>query len=146
MKGINMKIVHGNLLEANEPIVHCISSDCTLGAGIAKTITQKYGTKGKLYPYRIQIMSKFRNEGGFAVRTGNVINLVTKEHYYDKPTYHTLTQALEGLRNLLNQYNIKNISMPAIGCGLDRLNLEEVKKIINEVFSDTDINITIYLK
>jgi O-acetyl-ADP-ribose deacetylase (regulator of RNase III) len=141
-----MKIVHGDLLEANEPIVHCISSDCALGAGIAKAITQKYGTKAKLYPYRVQIMSKFKNEGGFAVRTGNVINLVTKERYSDKPTYKTLTQALKGLKNLLIQYKIKNISMPAIGCGLDKLNLNEVKKIIYDVFSDSDINITMYLK
>lgn len=141
-----MNIIHGDLLDSTEPIVHCISSDCALGAGIAKTITQKYGTKDKLYPYKAKIMSKFKNEGGFAVKTGNVINLITKEHYYDKPTYLTLRQALNGLRNMLIKYNIKNISMPAIGCGLDRLNLDEVKIIINNIFEDTDINITMYLK
>ena len=38
---------------------------------------------------------------------------------------------------------IKKIAMPLIGCGLDRLEWEDVKTIIINTFQDTDIEILI---
>lgn len=139
-------IIKSDLFTTQSVIVHCISSDCALGAGIAKQIDNRFGTKSKLKPYVIQIMKNFTVNGGFAVRTGNVINLVTKSQYYQKPTYKTMESALVSLKKLCQTYNIKDISMPAIGCGLDKLDLDRVIELIKTVFNDTDIKISMYLK
>ena len=40
---------------------------------------------------------------------------------------------------------VKNIAMPKIGCGLDRLEWNNVRKLIIDTFSDTAITIDVYL-
>jgi len=70
-----------------------------------------------------------------------VFNLVTKHYYYDKPTYRTLRESLVDMKRKLP--NDCNLNMPCIGSGLDKLDWNEVRDIIKEVFSDTDVNITI---
>ena len=52
---------------------------------------------------------------------GRVFNLITKERYFEKPTYNTLTGALCKMKALCQSENIHKIAMPIIGCGLDRL-------------------------
>ena len=39
---------------------------------------------------------------------------------------------------------VKKISMPKIGCGLDKLNWEIVKKLIVKLFKDIDVIVTVY--
>ena len=40
--------------------------------------------------------------------------------------------------------NVKNISMPLIGCGLDRLDWNKVKILLYKIFNNTSIQITVY--
>jgi hypothetical protein len=40
--------------------------------------------------------------------------------------------------------DIKKISMPKIGCGLDNLNWQKVKKIIQKELCDIGIDVTVY--
>lgn len=143
---MNLNIIRGDLFTASTPYVHCISADCALGAGIARQIELIYHVKAKLQKKQYAIEDYFKRHGGVAVKTDNIINLVTKARYSDKPTYQTLEQALQSLKRMCSKFDITDLSMPAIGCGLDRLDFSQVKSIISDVFSDTDVNITIYLK
>lgn len=45
----------------------------------------------------------------------------------------------------MEENDVKEISIPRIGCGLDRMEWSEVSKRINNVFKDTDIQITVYV-
>jgi len=72
-----------------------------------------------------------------------VFNLITKEHYYNKPTYDTLEQSLISMLFLIKSNNVKNIAMPKIGCGLDKLEWKKVRGIIKDVFMDEDVNIVV---
>lgn len=78
------------------------------------------------------------------------LNLVTKEKYWQKPTYETIRMALEDAEFLccegtMNDENVK-LAMPRIGCGLDKLEWSKVKAIIAEVFVDTDVEILVCVK
>ena len=42
------------------------------------------------------------------------------------------------------KYNVKEIAMPQIGIGLDRLEWGKVKEIIYDLFSDTNIRMIVY--
>ena len=122
-------------------LVHCISSDFALGAGIAKLFKQR-GVK----QYLIDHYESKWNGIGYALYApidgyAGVYNLVTKERYYNKPTYATLREALEDLKSRIPKEC--KIAMPYIGCGLDKLEWNNVKDIILDVFGDTDIEITI---
>lgn len=77
-----------------------------------------------------------------ALIEGRVINLITKERYWEKPTYETMREALN-IARLRLPYDCKKIAMPVIGCGLDRLEWCKVSEIIKEVFANTDIEILV---
>lgn len=145
--------VKGNLFDAPTAtlLAHCISADFALGAGIAKDFASM-DVKRQL----IAMGGRNKWEGkGYCVITGsnrdgkeawNVANLVTKQYAYGKPTYETLRQSLEHLRWFCNEFHYIHLAMPAIGCGLDRLEWNKVSEIIKDVFKDTSVNITVYLR
>lgn len=133
-------------------LVHCISADLAMGAGIAKEFARR-GVKAELQ----------RDFQGY-VEVGDCLvsdatdwrcefSLVTKEKYWQKPTYETMRMALEDAKDLCDLceetisygYTMK-LAMPRIGCGLDKLEWSKVKAIIEEVFADTDVEILVCVK
>lgn len=86
------------------------------------------------------------------MRVDNVLNLVTKSKYWQKPAYDSLRESLEYLHSIIvypTKYPngvicVKTLVMPRIGCGLDKLQWKNVKKMIKEIFEDTDITIEVY--
>lgn len=135
--------IHGNLfdrkLEENEFYVHCISRDYACGAGIAKEFNKRYDLTRKLS----------KQEPHKCMMVDNVINLVTKSKYWQKPTYDSLKESLIEFRDTLCRFSnptlfAKTLVMPRIGCGLDKLDWNNVKEIIKEIFEDTDIAIEVY--
>jgi O-acetyl-ADP-ribose deacetylase (regulator of RNase III) len=138
---MTIKIIKKDLftIEDNYYLAHCISADFALGAGIAKTFNSKYDMRFKLF----NNYPNYVYRGGDALLVDNVFNLVTKAKCFQKPTYESLTEALEMMRDKITLLKITNLAMPMIGCGLDRLQWSRVKNIIESVFIDTDINILI---
>lgn len=120
-------------------LAHCISADFALGAGIAKTFDSVYNMKFKLYRH----YDNYVYRGGDALLIDNVFNLVTKAKCFQKPTYESLRESLEMMREQLELMNVTKLAMPWIGCGLDRLMRDNVYDIICEVFEDMDIEIVI---
>ena len=140
---MTFKEIHGNLfdrkLEDNEFYVHCISRDYACGAGIAKEFNKRYDLTRKLS----------KQEPHKCMMVDNVINLVTKSKYWQKPTYDSLKESLIELRDTLCRFSnltlfAKTLVMPRIGCGLDKLQWKNVKKMIKDIFEDTDVAIEVY--
>lgn len=80
---------------------------------------------------------------GDCIQQGRVFNLITKERYYQKPTYRSLVTALIEMRDLCNEIHVEKLAMPKIGCGLDRLKWDKVKELIDDVFRGYNIEILI---
>lgn len=142
------KEINGDLFKSDEKytLVHCISADCAMGAGIAKTFDDRMPKMKKLLKRTIR---ENNMQGYFAILyqgERNVINLITKERYWHKPTYSSLKTSLLNAKNIAIRNNIKYLAMPVIGCGLDRLQWSKVSVMIKEVFADTDIEIVVYHK
>lgn len=109
---------------------HCISTDCAMGAGIAVQFVDWFK---KEYDLNLRFLCSLReaNEGA-CIETGRLFNLVTKEHYLDKPTYSSLERSLKSMaKEYMQDYVINSmdgteaetttIVMPRIGCGLNQL-------------------------
>lgn len=125
-------------------IAHCISADFTLGAGVAKQIDEVFNMRSALHSlwYEKSVMAGSWN-APCCLPVGNVFNLVTKNKYWQKPTLDTLHKALEEMANYAELMCVKKIAMPKIGCGLDRLDWDDVSTMIQEIFKDTDIEIMV---
>lgn len=119
-------------------IAHCISSDCGMGKGIALLIENRFKIKKKLLEYSME-MRKYPA----CILVDRIFNLITKEYYYNKPTYESVEKALISMKDVCLKKNIKKIAMPTIASDLDKLNWQKVKLIIIHVFEDTDIEILV---
>jgi len=119
-------------------LAHCIAADFALGAGIAKAFTEVYNMRNKL-----KTLFPMGEEVGTAVLVDNVFNLITKERSFGKPTYAALREALEDMKEQMEERMITKLAMPLIGCGLDKLEWDAVEPMIREVFNDTDVEIIV---
>ena len=120
-------------------LAHCISADFALGAGIEKIFDEVYNMRVKL----IKEYEEYEYCGGDSIPVDNVFNLVTKKKCYHKPTYDSVREALECMREQMDMLYVTKLAMPKIASGLDRLNWDVVYDIICEVFEDTDVEILI---
>lgn len=141
---INIEEINGDIFSNDDKNVyyaHCISNDYALGAGIAVAFNNKYDMRNKLHE---QYPNNNTNYVGKALKIDNVYNLVTKDKYWLKPTYDSLTMALKDLRDKCLIDGVENLAIPKLGCGLDKLDWNIVKNIIKNIFKDLKINITCY--
>lgn len=135
--------VKGDLLKSpliekpNTMILHCVSADYALGAGVALQIELKY-----------HIRSELKQIGKYSypdcIATGNILNMVTKGAYWCKPTYDTFKMALELVLEYCKSHNVQILLMPRIGCGLDRLDWKVCKEIIQTYLVDNGIDCVVY--
>ena len=112
-----------------------------MGKGIALEFRNRFGRVNEL-------LAQNPNIGGFAVLCANnqyVFYLVTKERYFHKPSYEDLRNSLENMKNFCIANNLNKIAMPKIGCGLDRLNWQEVLNILHQIFDNTGVYIRVYI-
>ena len=129
-------------------LAHCISADFAMGKGIVVEFNKRFDMKNKLkarYPDYLNQWQREKKRSG-CILAGRVFNLITKERYFQKPTYETLRGALECMKALCVQKGVRRAAMPVIGCGLDRLAWEQVSAVIQDVFSDTGIEILVCIK
>lgn len=126
-------------------LAHCISADFGMGKGIVVEFNKRFNLKQKLQnKYPNHLSEWLLNKWSFnCILEGRVFNLITKERYFHKPTYHTLTGALIMMKDICIKNNITKVAMPVIGCGLDRLLWNRVSNIIKEIFEETEIEILV---
>ena len=133
------------IIQANTAIAHCISADAKMSKGFAETICRRVNGLQKF-------CRKAKTNVGSALpywhpESNNFIyNLVTKSKFFKKPTLDNPRISLENMRghDLLN--NTTTISLPKIGCGLDKLQWTDVFKLIQDTFIYSGIQIQIITK
>lgn len=122
-------------------IVHCISADCAMGAGIARTIESLFRIKRACIekgPHKIGDVILIQSTNKC------ILNMVTKNRYFEKPTLKTMSAGLQTLNSMCAAHNIKSLAMPLIGCGLDRLSWNDVRALIKTTLVCVD-TVTVYI-
>lgn len=129
--------------EPADHLAHCVSVDCKLGAGIAKTFVERFGRAS----FRNRIASTLPVVGCVVVlgtESGKTVyNLVTKEKYWQKPTLPALIETLIAMRSHAQSNAVRRIAMPRIGCGLDQLEWRAVREAIEYVFLHSGVQIIV---
>ena len=75
-----------------------------------------------------------------------VYHLITEVRYFHKPTYKFLRLSLQAMKNHAESKIVSRISMPQIGCGLDKLDWNKVQTLIQDVFRPINIENFVFLK
>jgi len=118
-------------------LAHCIASDLRMGAGIAVPMQKRFGLRAKIIDTGSDLIHPK------CVLTGRIFNLITKARSSGKPTYESFEMALGMMKDQAIEAGVKRIAMPKIGCGLDRLSWAKVKKMIEDAFEGTGIEILV---
>lgn len=139
-------------------IAHAVSADFVMGGGLALQVVHKYPEMKRflLEAVRqnyIQPDPKVDNVFMYTGPDDRVIyNLVTKTKVWQnskkdtEPNLSTLSSALTNMRGYMAHRSQKKLALPMIGCGLDQMNWDDVKVLIEKVFSMTDVDIAICLQ
>ena len=128
-----------NLFDVHDSycLAHCIASDLKMGKGIAVPINRAYKLMEQI------LKSGLSTKHPTCILTGRVFNLITKARSHHKPLAGDLFLALEDMKKIIVEREIKKIAMPRIGCGLDKLSWDDVKKFLQTTFSDLDVEILV---
>ena len=133
----------GDIFEspAKSAIGQCISSDAAMSKGLAKLFVQTF-------PELLNLRRKNLKLGeAVMMRVGDriVFNLVTKIKFSMKPKLATLEVFLLSLKSQAVKLGICMLSLPRLGCGLDRLNYDrDVKPLMESIFKGSSTNIVVY--
>lgn len=142
-------------LSGNCVICHCISADAAMGAGVALALVRKYPDLKPTVQSVLKTTHLDTSVGHIVFYADSyshtlIANMVTKQNYWDKsttmPSGHylkNLRECLENVRSVMDGLNEKKLVMPKIGCGLDRCDWNDVLQIVDEVFGNSDIEITV---
>ena len=90
-----------NMQDKNIYLAHCISRDCEMGLGIAKTFDKKFPNMKNALKNRITNMTVY------TLYDDKVFNLITKNKYWQKPTYISLENSLKDMATSCKLLNVK---------------------------------------
>jgi len=126
-------------------LAHCVGADMLMTAGIAVSFRQRFGNvqnllgQGKV-PGQVAVLS-----ADLAGRRAPVFYLVTKHLSHDyAPTWEHFVACLEELAKLCKDMDVKTVSMPQIGAGLDHLNWDDVYRALVAAFKSTTTRVFVF--
>lgn len=133
-------------LPDNYILTHCVSADFALGAGIAVKF-RDMGVKDELKRCCPDEVNTWEKGRCVFTLTNNIVtaNLITKRLCWHKPTYQSLGDALYDMKRGLDTgiFRSNQIAMPLIGCGLDGLDWNIVRGIVQDMFQHDDLEILV---
>lgn len=139
----NVKEVAGDLFEASKEYAlgHCVSQDFQMNKGIALEFRRRFG---KIEELKNQNKS-ITEIANIIVEERTIICLITKEYYWQKPTYENVLLTLINLKNFCNSTGITKLAIPKIASGLDGLQWSEIRTMIRYVFRNTQTQILVFI-
>lgn len=140
----------GNLLEdKSEALVNTVNCVGVMGKGIALQFKQAYPDVFKEYEKQCKLGNV--NIGKMLVvptnsffETKYIINFPTKRHWKEKSKMSYIEEGLKDLIKVVDDFGIKSIAIPPLGCGNGGLEWSKVRSLIQKVFGDTSIEVYVY--
>jgi len=143
---INNNVVEAKICDLfNMPkhfsLAHSVSQDLRMSQGIANEFRKKFKRIDEL-------LLQNKKVGEIAYLKDNdryIFYLITKEHFYDKPSYFNVFLTLWNLKELLETLKVNKLAIPEIGCGLDKLKWPIINDMLEHIFCNTNIDIYVCL-
>lgn len=145
-----------NIITAEEPlIIHGCNCQGVMGSGVALAIRNRWPLAYEKYkeqwvfkgilPLGVAQFIECKDKLG----TKWIGNCMTQEYYgrvegTQYCSYEAIEKCLVEIRRFCKDENLDSFAMPKIGCGLGGGDWNIVSKIIEKVFANTNLIITIY--
>lgn len=140
----NVAEITGNIFDVQPPIslAHCVSCDFKMSQGLALEVRRKFGqiTQLRQQHKKLTEVAHIHQDGRM------IFYILTKEHYWQKPSYESVYQSLQNLKQACIEYGVTKLACPRLGCGLDGLKWEIVRNMLRNIFRDSPVYIQVYTK
>ena len=133
-----MKFITGNMLEADtEALVNTVNTVGVMGKGIALQFKERFPMNFKIYADackkgEMQVGKMFVVKENTINGEKLIINFPTKKEWFKKSQYSYIEDGLKDLAKIIEEYNIKSIAIPPLGCGNGGLKWEKVKPMMDK--------------
>jgi len=133
-----------------EAIINTVNCVGVMGKGVAKEFSNRFPKLLKEYKLKCSIKEldigrNFVYEIPNYGKTKYIVNFPTKKHWRNDSKLEYIEKGLNHLVTVINDFQIKSIVMPALGCGNGNLEWEVVKPlIVNKLSHLTEVEIIIY--
>lgn len=139
-----MQIIHhyGCVMSSHDqlPILQCVSFCGKMGCGAARAIDTVYHIRDqfKLTPRLCP--------GIVPIQRGRrlIVNIITKQDFFVKPTPEQVFSALQILRQFLMYHNIREVATTVLSCGKDKLPYPLLIKFLTEIFNEDPLVFHMY--
>jgi O-acetyl-ADP-ribose deacetylase (regulator of RNase III) len=122
--------------------VNTVNCKGVMGGGIALLFKERfpqmyldYRNKcnvGLIKPGSVNVYANDYGEPNF------ILNVATKDDYCNPSELKWIEEAVEDLSLVVQQFRIKKVALPALGCGLGGLSFADVKKFYDYFLTDSD--------
>lgn len=139
----------GNLFDDDaEAFVNAVNIVGVMGAGIARQFKQRYPEMfeqyevdceaGKVQLGKMHVFERAEENPRY------VINFPTLRHWKDLSKLSDIKDGLDDLVEVVQQHQIQSIAIPPLGCGVGGLKWDDVRKLIEQAFTDIDVHVHLY--
>lgn len=148
---MGLHLVRGDIFESGaDALVNPVNCKGVSGAGLAKVFAQKFpqaqsefentARAGRLKPGTILVTPSYR------ARPSWVVFLPTKRDWRDTTSNALdIEEALVCLRGwAISTRGVRSIAVPALGCGLGKLDFGRVRELVSRALGALDIAVTLY--
>jgi len=146
-----MEYMKGNLLETEaQAIVNTVNTVGIMGKGIALQFKEQFPTNFKIYASlckkgQVQIGKMLVVKENSLRGEKIIINFPTKTEWYKKSQYSYIEEGLKDLVRVIEEYKIKSIAIPPLGCGNGGLQWGKVKLLLEKYLGNlNDTEIAVY--
>jgi len=129
---------HGNLLMADvEALVNTVNTVGVMGKGIALQFKRAYPANFRAYRAAcakgdVRIGQVWMFDSGVLGSRRYILNFPTKDHWRNASRLAEIAAGLDSLVELVRDYRISSIAIPALGCGNGGLAWSEVRPLIEQ--------------
>lgn len=127
-----------NILESEaEALVNTVNTVGIMGKGIALQFKEKFPLNFKLYQKacknnEVQTGKMFVTETGYLTNPKYIINFPTKKDWRGSSKMEFIAEGLNDLIKIIEEKNIRSITLPPLGCGNGGLDWNDVKPLMEE--------------
>ncbi|WP_127956667.1 macro domain-containing protein [Serratia microhaemolytica] len=140
----------GNLLEARvEALVNTVNTVGVMGKGIALMFKERFTENFRRYAAACK--AKEVQTGKMFVTPVDeldgprwIVNFPTKQHWRAPSQMEWIVEGLQDLRRFLIEQQVQSIAIPPLGAGNGGLEWAEVRKLIEQVLGDLNLNILVF--
>ncbi len=138
-----------------DALINPVNCKGVMGKGIAKEFRIRFAEcmhpykeacmNGKLILGRLMICHLDVQLDLFEWKTPHIILFPTKNHWRGKSRLEWIDMGLAYLKSHYQQWELKSVAMPPLGCGLGGLYWQDVQPLVEKHFSNEPLEIEVYL-